>query len=338
MDSHAGVLPVVHSILATTTLAAEIAPDYEIGQPVECRFLNQGLNDTYLVKTVDDSYILRVYRLNWRSLSDILYEVDLLTHLGRRRAPVSVPIARRDGRFSRIMRMPEGNRHAVLFTYARGDPPAWPPDEAYCRLYGSAAAEIHSGLDDFSSDHERFPIDLDYLLDRPLQAILPFLQNRLDDAEYVRGLADRLKERVTLLDGALQQGVCHGDFHGGNCHVSDDKALTFFDFDCCGRGWRAFDIATFRWGAKLNGADEKIWSAFLEGYTARRALSEVDREAVPLFVLIRHIWLLGLHTANASDWGAGWLNKRYFDRGLKFLRDWEADQLGSDQRLSTSPS
>jgi hypothetical protein len=62
------------------------------------------------------------------------------------------------------------------------------------------------------------------------------------------------------------------------------------------------------------------------------------RPAVPLFVLIRHIWLLGLHTANASDWGAGWLNKRYFDRGLKFLRDWEADQLGSDQRLSTSPS
>jgi hypothetical protein len=50
-------------------------------------------------------------------------------------------------------------------------------------------------------------------------------------------------------------------------------------------------------------------------------------EAVPLFVAIRHFWLLGLHTGNARDWGAGWLHDRYFDQSLKFLRRWEAKRL-----------
>jgi hypothetical protein len=48
---------------------------------------------------------------------------------------------------------------------------------------------------------------------------------------------------------------------------------------------------------------------------------------VPLFVLIRHLWLLGLHTSNGDDWGYAWLDRHYFDRGLTFLREWEAAQL-----------
>ena len=53
-----------------------------------------------------------------------------------------------------------------------------------------------------------------------------------------------------------------------------------------------------------------------------------DLEAVPLFVAIRHVFLLGVHTVNATDWGYGWLSDRYFDRQLKFLREWEARWLG----------
>ncbi len=50
---------------------------------------------------------------------------------------------------------------------------------------------------------------------------------------------------------------------------------------------------------------------------------------MPLFVLIRHLWLLGLHTSNGDDWGYAWLDRHYFDRGLKFLREWEAVHLAA---------
>ena len=331
MSAQHDILPVTHSILATTALMAELVATHDIAPPVKCVLLNRGLNDTYLVQTDDARYVLRVYRKQWRSLDDILYEVDLLTHLQHKGAPVSSPIAGRDGRFTRIVRAPEGERYAALFTFAPGAPPSWPPAEGYARLYGQSVAEIHNGLDDFSSAHARFPLDLEYLIDRPLRSILPFLEDRPDDAHYLQDLAARLKERVTLLGGALERGACHGDFHGGNCHVADDQHLTFFDFDCCGPGWRVFDLATFRWSVKLNGADDALWTAFLEGYTSRRRIHDADREAVPLFVPMRHIWLLGLHTSNGDDWGYGWLDHNYFDRGLEYLREWEAEYSANTQ-------
>jgi hypothetical protein len=49
--------------------------------------------------------------------------------------------------------------------------------------------------------------------------------------------------------------------------------------------------------------------------------------AVPLFVCARYIWHMGLHTANAYDWGHGWLNNAYFDKGIQNLRQCTADYL-----------
>jgi len=122
----------------------------------------------------------------------------------------------------------------------------------------------------------------------------------------------------------LERGACHG----GNCHVAHDGTVTFFDFDCYSPGWRIFDLATFRWGTRLHGDDDEPRAAFLEGYRERRAVPDVDVAAVPLFVAIRHIWLLGLHTGNADDWSHGWLTDGYIDRGLTFLREWMGAQIG----------
>jgi hypothetical protein len=66
-----------------------------------------------------------------------------------------------------------------------------------------------------------------------------------------------------------------------------------------------------------------IWLLGLDS----RPMNECDLEAVPLFVAIRHIWLLGLDTGNGDDWGYGGLDTNYFDWGLTFLRDWEAEHL-----------
>ena len=52
-----------------------------------------------------------------------------------------------------------------------------------------------------------------------------------------------------------------------------------------------------------------------------RTLKAVDLEAVPVFVAIRQIWLWGLHTEGAPDWGYSMLNDRYFDESMKILRE-----------------
>jgi Ser/Thr protein kinase RdoA (MazF antagonist) len=329
--------PVTHSILSVEALITDLLPHYHIETPTDCRFLQPGLNDTFLVKTQTSKYILRVYRKDWRSLDEILYELEVLLHLQRSRISVSVPIARKDGDLVSFVMAPEGLRYIVLFTYALGKQPEYETEkdrEAY--LYGKAVAKVHTATDTFQSSHQRFTIDLEYLLDTPMRSIEPFLSHRSDDWKYLVMLAEKLKLAIQNLPvNSLEVGFCHGDFHSGNAHLVGgasplenlNEQITFFDFDCCGMGWRSYDIANFRWNARLNKKDNEMWPSFLRGYTEERHLSELDIQTTRYWVPIRHFWLLGVHTSNGHDWGFGWINDGYFDRALKFFREWETEYL-----------
>jgi Ser/Thr protein kinase RdoA (MazF antagonist) len=270
--------------------------------------------------------MLRVYRAGWRTLSDVLYEIDVLLHLERKGIPVSTPVPRRDGSLVREVLAPEGPRIAVLFTFAPGREPHDEP--GYDDRYGRAVASLHDALDDFSSLHPRFSLDFDHLLDQPLAAIRPLLQHRPDEWQYVEQLAERLHARLEALPlERLETGVCHGDFHGGNAHV-DGETITFFDFDCCGPGWRAYEVAVFRWNASsLRRRAEPPWEEFLAGYTAVRPLADLDLAAVSIFVAIRHIWWVGLQCGDVRDWGLAFRGDRFFDQQLRFLKTWERRHL-----------
>lgn len=318
--------PVTHSILSPQALRSEVESDYDVGTPLVCQLISRGLNDTYLLKTADNRYILRVYRLGWRSLSDILYELDLLVHLDWKGVPVSTPLSRKDGSLTRALLAPEGIRQMVLFTHAKGKPISW--DEAHSYLHGHAVGEIHKAANDFVSPHPRFPLDLEHLLERPLKSIQPFLKHRLEDWEYLRRLADQLRERITQLaaDG-LAWGVCHGDLYPDNAYIAEDDTVTIFDFDCGGPSWWSYDLAVFRHEGKLAKKDDSIWAAFFKGYIERRDVNELDLKAIPVFVTARHVWLMGMRTSNAEHFGYGWIDEGYWDRLMKFLREWVVEHL-----------
>lgn len=329
--------PVTHSILSAKALMAEVLPAYPIGSPIECKFLNQGLNDTYFVRTATEKYILRVYRAGWRSHADINFELSALLHLKRLNVPVSAPVLREDGELLLTISAPEGPRTIVLFTYASGKEPTYAArEESEAYHYGRSVAQIHLKTDGFRSQHQRFDLDLEHLLDEPLRSIQPLLQHRSDDWAYLQALSKKLRQHVVSIPlSSLDYGFCHGDFHGWNVHIDQADTLTFFDFDCCGYGWRAYDIAVFRWNARLRGKDNERWPHFLRGYREVRPISEVDVLAAWYFVAIRQFWLLGLHTSHGADWGYGWMTDQYFDEALKFFREWEAEQTGEHQ-LPTS--
>jgi len=325
--------PVTHSTLSVKALMTDVLPDYDIGTPLECRFLQLGLNDTYLVKTRNAQYILRVYRAGWRSVSEILYELDVLLFLQRENHAVSFPVPRKDGSLIHPVIAPEGIRYVALFTHAPGKEPRYEADEekeAY--QYGKAVAKIHTATEKFQSPYQRFAIDLTHLLDRPLTSVQPLLTHRPADWQYVQTLAERLRNRLVGLPlETLEQGFCHGDFHGGNAHLAQDETVTFFDFDCCGWGWRAYDIAVFRWEARLSEKEKERWPPFLHGYREERHISESDLHATSDFVALRHFWLLGLHASNGCDtFGHGWMHDRYFGRAIKFFRAWETEYLAEE--------
>lgn len=97
----------------------------------------------------------------------------------------------------------------------------------------------------------------------------------------------------------LDWGICHGDLQGNfNTNFCEDNTYTHFDFDLCGYGWRAYDLAAFKLSRILIEEDdelvESLWNAFLKGYTEVHPLSENDQAAASLMTGIRQLWLMGL--------------------------------------------
>ncbi|MGH2480802.1 MAG: phosphotransferase enzyme family protein, partial [Ktedonobacteraceae bacterium] len=187
--------PVTHSILSTTALCSEILPRYELGDPVTCLFLARGVNDTYLVQTPAEKYILRVYQTGWRTLSDILYEIDVLLHLARQGIPVSRPVVQANGDMVCTLQAPEGLRHLVLFTYAPGRQ-LKRHDSTDTYYHGRALADLHNASDTFTSFYAREALDLAYLIDHSLKMIQPLYTGPSVDWSYLQNLAARLRTQI----------------------------------------------------------------------------------------------------------------------------------------------
>lgn len=290
--------PVTDSTPSPHALVTEVLSAYAIEPVIECRFLHKTVNDTFLVLTTGPKYILRVYRAGVRAASDVQYELEALCHLHHERVAVSVPLARRRGGFIGTIPAPEGVRLVVLFTFAPGvEMKMDAAEDRQVVAYGRAAAQIDAAGDDFRPDVHR-AVDVNQLLVRPLELIEPLIRGRAEDWKYLQALAGRLRNWLEELpDGHLEIGFCHGDLHGGNAHFDEQAGVTFFDFDCSGDGWRAYELAVFRWSARLRGKEKEYWPLFLSGYQEVKSIGNRDIEATVNFIAVRHFWLLGLHAA-----------------------------------------
>ena len=322
--------PVIASVLSPDALIREVLPGFAVGEVCECKFYSGGFNHTYRIKTAEGrTYYLRAYRNRWRTLEDIRYELDVVNHLKRKGFPAAQPIPYKDDQYFCTVPAPEGQRYIALFTEAIGPEISYEhgAEQVACR-YGQAVARMHNALDDFSSPFSRFHLDIEYFINQPLCNVEPFLSHRPDDWKYVQHFARTLHQQLLKLPASkLEQGFCHGDLQGYHANVNSNGTLTFFDFDCGGQGYRAYDLAVFLWCCRLQDAVAVRWNAFLGAYREVRSIHDLDIQAVPLFVCARYLWHMGVHTQNSPDWGIGFLNEEYFGTHLKRLRDAEADYL-----------
>lgn len=326
--------PVSQSILSVEALKQLVERNYALPKIVSAHFWHSGLNHSYVFKTKNQQkYVFRIYRKDWRSLEEIHFELDVLLMLDKQNISVSEPLVTTKNELLIPIDAPEGLRYGVLFSYALGSYLKYDIKENVA-AYGATAAQLHLTSKAFESEHKRFELNLKHLIDEPLELIEPFLSARREDFSYLKDIASRLHRLFEALPlSALDKGFCHGDLHGGNVHISSDSEITLFDFDCCGFGFRAYDLAVFRWDSWL-GEKHEAWPIFIENYQNTRKLSAVDLAAIPAFVVARHFWFMGLISSNAPDWGAGYLN-RFFDHEIKNLKKLEAEHLSEVNPVKT---
>ena len=320
-------LACAYATLSARSIARFVAERFPFGPIASCRLLQRGFNDLYIVAAGDRRAVLRLSRAGRRSASDLEYEALLLAHLRSRDVPVITPKCGRDGRYCQAASAPEGTRFALLFDFIAGRGPEETPADAFAQ--GAVLARIHAEAAGFAVPYDRFSLDLEHLLDRPLTALGAVLNDRSEARQYLTDLASRLRRLVAERTATLSWGTCHGDCHGFNARFGGDGTATLLDFDDGGEGWRAYDLAVYLWYAcAFAPARHPLWWDFLAGYRSRNMVSRPDLDAVAVFVPVRHIWLMGEYAVGSTGWGTQWLDD-WFDRQIEFLKNWEEERLSN---------
>ena len=288
---------------------------------MRCLLIKGTIRDTYLVESSDATYVCSIYRHRGRAPAEIAAELELLAYLHAQGAAVAPAVPTRTGERLLAIRAPEGPRHAVLFAYIPGRHLERQPDPELARRYGRAIARVHVLADAYPVPLARPRIGIAELLERPLAAFASVVAHRPADVAELRAGARVLARWIAALPTAAPgYGVVHGDVIPSNAQVTPAGEVTILDFDFCGYGWRAYDVATYLGEVRSGSAAPAVAAAFLAGYEEVRPLAAWERAALPALEAARHVFGLGVPALHVDEWGSAYLSDGMIDALLGALR------------------
>lgn len=286
--------PVEYSSLSAKALLQYIISNYDIAKNTSITFLKRGFNDTYLINSDKEKYILRLYKCNWRNLDSIETEIKLLNYLKENNISVSYAVKDKKEKYIQEVEAPEGVRYAVLFSYADGTPVRrLSAEQAY--ILGVDAGKMHSLTKNRLLGVTAHNYEAAFQFGQILNIVKPVLSNHHEEYNYLLKLQEeyiKVFEQIDMAEVAV--GICHGDLQAENFHIAADNQITFFDFDFFGRGCLVYDIGVFMWYDHKNKPPEIIRS-FLKGYDTQRRLSEAETKLIPYFSTLRALFQMSLY-------------------------------------------
>jgi Ser/Thr protein kinase RdoA (MazF antagonist) len=323
------------SILTASALIPLLQQQYGLSVN-HCRIIKAGVNHTYLVTTADTRYVFRIYSHNWRSDKEIGEELRLILHLKEKGCSVSHPIADAQGQYIQQLQAPEGQRQAVLFSYAPGNKlPQLEP--AQHEAIGRLMAQIHRNTEGFAL--ERCTYTPAYLLEEPLQLLADFLSPDCAEMQFLQTAATNIRNVMEQADPTqLRQGAVHLDIWFDNMSVTPEGEITIFDFDFCGNGGLYLDIAYYILQLYTTEPQEQAYqsklAAFMQGYESVTPLSDEERRLALLVSPGLFIFYLGVQCRRFDDWSNVFLNEAYLRRFIEVrIRKWYDYVQTSSQAL-----
>lgn len=253
------------------------------------------------------AYVLRLHRPGYHTLEELVAERVWIRALGDAGIGVPIPVPTRDGRDYALVDVPATGerRHAGLARWTEGDLLSevlgrTPDDDAVTRHFGrlgAIAGAIHAQSAAWRppASFRRHVLDVDGLIgDAPFWG--PFWEH----AALSAGERSALLRARDVMRGALRRNgrdpatfsLIHADMHPGNVLVHGER-LTVIDFDDCAFGWHQYEIAVALVHYETAPNFAAIERAFIDGYRARRAISDAALALVPMFRLIRGMVQIG---------------------------------------------
>ena len=313
--------PVISSILSASHLAKFLQGKYSLSVSSTCKLLKTGINHSYLVSDGADKYVFRVYNLNWRSKTEISEEIRLLNLLKDAGISVSYPLRDAAGRYLQILNAPEGERFGLMFSFADGEKLLNFSAEKHYRV-GKTMAQIHQVTHNLQLQRVTYAPKV--VLQDPFEYLEKFLPAGSDELTWMLSAQNYLLQQIAASDEQqLRNGSVHMDIWFDNIHITRDGTVNIFDFDFCGNGWLAYDIAYYI--LQLHSTEKDVTerelkkNSFFEGYESITAISAEEKRLLPTLGVSLYFYYLGIQCQRFDNWSNVFLNETYLSRFISLL-------------------
>lgn len=325
-------MQIVRSTIAGDEILRVVIDRYGYSQDnALCLLEYRGVNDVYRYTNGSISSFLKIYARKDVDKEAVEGEVEVVNYLRQSGLSVAYPIPTVNEQFILPFDTPEGIRYGILFSEAEGVPcNSDALDEKEVFAIGKLLSTMHAMLDMMPTAPKRWRLDESLFLAHSMEILEQLSRfNKQVDIPFLKDVAKELKVQIRAKGADWKWGICHGDIYTGNIHRNERGELTIFDFDFCGYGWRAYDVASFLgiFGggicAEVIDKRKRRLDSFLRGYECASSLSDSEVEAVyRVFVPFRRIFNMGyLYDALLTVWGNRLRNEQ-ISHDLKLLKDW----------------
>ena len=157
------------------------------------------------------------------------------------------------------------------------------------------------------------------LVTESLPKIAAFLPADCPEFLQLLALLDRLRPELEPLIPQLPQGVVHLDIWFDNLNVDSDGTVTLFDFDFCGNGPLALDLAYNRFQQYFLDSQRfnENAAALFEGYESLRQLTAAEQKALPGLGILLYAFYLGVQCERFENYSSVFLSETYLKRYIQ---------------------
>ena len=314
--------PEIASTLSPEYLTTFINSHYNLGENVTCKLFRTGINHTYFVTGNNKRYVLRVYCINWRTVTEIEEEIRLLNLLKNGGIHVSYPILDKDKEYIHKLNAPEGLRYAVLFAFAEGDKVRHMTEKT-CETIGYTMAKMHKLT--VNQPINRVHYTSDKLLHRAYNQISDYFNETLEEMQYLKNASILISPLLDDKNNQIREGIVHLDLWYDNMATLSDNEITFFDFDNCGNGKLVLDVGYFLMQLFDIEFDKTVYekkaAAFLTGYQKITPLTEEEKKLMPYGGFAIWQFYLGVQ-ASRFDWSNIFLSENYLKMFVARMKRW----------------
>jgi homoserine kinase type II len=269
--------------------------NYEIGQAIELKGINSGIeNSNFFLTVKKDNQIYEYVLTLFERLSPIQlpYYLNLMGHLAQKNIPVPAPLKNNQGEVLSSL----NGKPATIVTRLSGNSKLDPKKE-HCEIVGAMLARMHLAGKDFHM-HQANLRSLPWW-----RETIPSIKPHLNLAQ-IELIDSELKAQIAFFDSqdyqALPEGPSHCDLFRDNVlfdkENASDKLGGFFDFYFAGTDKWLFDLAVTvnDWCIDLptGSLDNIRYAAMLNSYQSIRAFEPAEIKS----------WQLMLRAAALRFW------------------------------------